>query len=248
MSEQRRRDVRMSSTGTLTTTLAALALAVTALAGCTGTPAPVTTTAPAAAEQSPEPSPTPSATEAQSVPEATPTPEATKPEECKGMKAITFGRMSASLIGERKDQGARPFAEGEVSLDAEGNAVSYTVAPGDVGEVIGERLCIRNGGQLGVLNHVRTIQPGQVLWLNPDPDVPWVPYYQPPEFPEGFQQIPYQQAIEAMGAAVDAGDVDTMRAIWANELSAMFANQQDIDTIQQALDAGDLNALRQMFS
>lgn len=162
--------------------------------------------------------------------------------------SITFGRMSASSYGERKDQGARPFAEGEVGLDDEGNVVSYTVAPGDVGDVIGERLCIRNGGVLGELNHVRTIQPGQVLWLNPNPDVPWVPYYAPPEAPAGFKQIPYQQAIEAMGAAVDAGDVDTVRAIWANELSAMFANQQDKDLISRELETGDLDRLRQMFS
>ncbi|MDN3310532.1 hypothetical protein QWJ90_06285 [Microbacterium oryzae] len=240
-----RKNCRMLK-ATRLTSLATVVLAAAALAGCTASPAPATTTAPAA-EQTSEASPTP-AGEAESAPEATSAPDATEPEECKGMKAITFGRMSASLIGERKDQGARQFAEGEVSLDADGNVVSYTVAPGDVGEVIGERLCIRNGGDLGVLNHVRTIQPGQVLWLNPNPDVPWVPYYQPPEFPEGFQQIPYQQAIEAMGAAVDAGNLDTMRAIWANELSAMFTNQQDKDVISRELETGDLDRLRQMFS
>ena len=135
-----------------------------------------------------------------------------------------------------------------MGLDDEGDVVTYTVAPGDVEAVIGERLCLENGGLLGMLNHVRTIQPGQELWLVPDPEVFWVPYYNPDDAPAGFQQIPYQQAIEAMGAEVDAGDVDAARAIWSDELSGMFISQADIDLIGRALEGGDLNVLRQMFS
>jgi hypothetical protein len=126
--------------------------------------------------------------------------------------------------------------------------VTYTVAPGDVEAVIGERLCIQNGGLLGILNHVRTIQPGQVLWLVPDPDVFWVPYYNPDDAPAGFPQIPYQQAIEAMGASADAGDVDAMCSIWEDTLSGMFTSQNDIDAISQALASGNPDVLRQMFS
>lgn len=156
--------------------------------------------------------------------------------------------MSAEVTGEIVDQGARNFATGTVGLDDKGNIVSYTVAPGDVATVVGERLCIYNGIMLDTLNHTRDIHPDQVLRLNPDPAVTWVPYHNPNEAGEGFQQIPYQEAIEAMGRASDAGDVDTMRRIWNDELKAMFTDPAVIDQIQEALDSGDLTVLNQMFS
>lgn len=135
-----------------------------------------------------------------------------------------------------------------MGLDDEGNIVSYTVAPGDAPDAIGARLCIENAAWIAPLNHTRTIHPDQVLRFDRDPAVPWVPYYNPVDAPDGFQQIPYQYAIEAMAAAADADDVDAMRAIWADGLSAMFSTPKHIELIQQALDAGDLNVLRQMFS
>ena len=98
------------------------------------------------------------------------------------------------------------------------------------------------------MNHVRVIHPGHVLWLTPDPAIPWVPYYAPGDAPAGFEQIPYQQAIESAGAAVDTGDVDTVRSIWNDTLKPMFANQTTIDAVQEVVDAGDLDALRQLFS
>ncbi len=148
--------------------------------------------------------------------------------------------------GTLRDLGAREFARGEVAFDEEGTPVTYTVEPGDVEAVIAERLCAYPA--LGSMNHVRVIQPGQVLWLTPDPDTPWVPYYNPADAPAGFPQIPYQQAIESAGRAVDAGDVDTVRAIWNDTLKGMFANQETIDAVQTVVDSGDLDALRQIFS
>lgn len=154
------------------------------------------------------------------------------------------------LYGERKgtlrDLGAREFAQGEVTFDADGNPATYTVEPGDVEAVIAERLCAYPA--LGSMNHVRMIQPGQVLWLTPDPSIPWLSLFAPDDAPEGFQQLPYEEAIEAAGEAVDSGDVDAVREIWNETLKGMFVNQETIDTVQNIVDSGDLDALRQLFS
>lgn len=148
--------------------------------------------------------------------------------------------------GTLRDLGAREFARGEVTVDEDGTPVTYTVEPGDVEAVVAERLCAYPN--LGSMNHRRDIHPGQVLWLTPDQDTPWVPYYNPWDAPGGFQQIPYQQAIEAAGAAVDVGDVDTVRAIWNGTLKGMFTNQETTEAVQKVVDSGDLDALRQLFS
>ncbi|MFD5213111.1 hypothetical protein [Microbacterium sp. NPDC058345] len=87
-----------------------------------------------------------------------------------------------------------------------------------------------------------------MLWLTPDPELPVVPYYNPDETEPGFRQGPYQQAIEAAGAAVDAGDLDRVRAIWNDTLKGMFVDQETINIIQEVVDSGDLDALRQAFS
>ena len=208
-------------------TIAALVLAACALAGCAAT------TPPRTADSSEAPSPTPDPVETDAVAVG-----------CTDPAWIGPGTLSGALF----DGGARELAAGTVGLDADGTIVSYTVAPGDAPYAIGDRLCIENALSLAELNHTRTIHPGQVLRLNPDPSVRWIPYYNPSDAPAGFQQIPYQSAIEAMGTAADAGDVDTMRAIWADGLAAMFTDPRDIDAIQEALDVGDLEVLRQMFS
>lgn len=243
------------STATLSSTLAALGLAALALAGCTSTAAP----------QVADPSQKPPASQAQKPSVAEPEAETGLPEgyvdvghgtyvpaggpgDCKSSAYIHIGGMSAEITGEIVDQGARDFASGAVGLDDEGNIVSYVVAPGDVSSVVGERLCIYNGMALSTLNHTREIHPDQVLRLDPDPAVPWVPYYNPDEAEAGFQQIPYQEAIEAMGRAADAGNVDSMRGIWNDKLKAMFTNPAVIDQIQKALESGDLTVLSQMFS
>jgi hypothetical protein len=148
--------------------------------------------------------------------------------------------------GTLRDLGAREFAQGEVTVDDDGVPVTYTVEPGDVEAVVAERLCAYP--TLSSMNHRRDIHPGQVLWLTPDPDIPVLPYHSPYDTPAGFQQVPYQQAIEAAGAAVDAGDVDAVRSIWNDTLKGMFSTPDTIDAVQKVVDSGDLDALRQVFS
>ncbi|WEG07564.1 hypothetical protein PU630_09855 [Microbacterium horticulturae] len=227
------------STAKFSTTFAGLALTALALAGCTAT------TAADAAGKSPE-APT-SAAIANPVTEATPTPEPTEPATCDGMSEVVSYADDWSWARQAplRDLGAREFAQGTVTFD-DGNPSTYTVAPGDVQAVIAERLCAYPS--LDSMNHTRMIQPGQVLWLSPNPDTPWVPFFNPMDAEAGFQQIPYQNAITAAGAAVDAGDVTAVRAIWNDTLKGMFTNQDTIDAVQKVVDAGDLDALRQLFS
>jgi len=227
----------MSGTHKLTSVLAAFAMTAAVLSGCT----------PGTAAQT-EPTPTDPAATADSKPATeTTTSEASEPS-CSGMSQV-YG-YEEGLYQEREgtlqDLGARDYARGEVTVDEDGTPVTYTVEPGDVEAVIAERLCAYP--TLGSMNHVRTIQPGQVLWLTPDPESPWVPYYSPSDAEEGFQQIPYQQAIESAGAAVDAGDVDRVRTIWNDTLKGMFTDQGTISAVQQVVDSGDLDGLRQLFS
>lgn len=44
--------------------------------------------------------------------------------------------------------------------------------------------------------------------------------------------------------AVDAGDIDTVRAIWNDTLKGMFTDQDVIHAVQQVVDSGDPDALR----
>lgn len=69
------------------------------------------------------------------------------------------------------DMGPQEFATGTVEPDEQGRPLTYTVAPGDVIDVIGDRFCIYNGGALSLLNNYPAdegIQPGDVLTLNAD--------------------------------------------------------------------------------
>jgi LysM repeat protein len=156
--------------------------------------------------------------------------------------------MSASLSGDLVDQGARDLAAGTAGLDDGGRIVTYTVASGDALYAIGDRFCIANALTIATLNHTRTIQPGEVLLLHPASSIPWIPYFNPADAPAGYQQIPYQLAVEAMSAAAHADDLDAMRAIFADDLSGLFPNPVDADVIARALEAGDLDVLRQMFA
>jgi hypothetical protein len=228
----------MSYKARLSATLAALALTTTALTGCAAA-------APEAVQTPNESSLTVTAKPGTGAPS---TPDSTEPETCSVLSEVVSrtGGLYWEREGTLRDLGAREFAQGEVALDEEGTPVTYTVAPGDVEAVVAERLCAYP--TLGSMNHRRDIHPGQVLWLTPDPDIPWVPYYNPDDAPAGFQQIPYQQAIESAGAAVDAGDVDAVRAIWNDTLKGMFVNQDTIEAVQRVVDSGDLDALRQIFS
>lgn len=112
--------------------------------------------------------------------------------------------------------------------------------------VIAERLCAYPN--LASLNHVRQLEPNQVLWLTPDPETPWLDYFSPFDAPAGFDQIGYQRAMDSARIAVDAGDVAAVRAVWSNELAGMHTNPEQIAEVQGVLDTGDLDAIRQMFS
>lgn len=167
---------------------------------------------------------------------------------CDDPRWIHLGGTSASVNGDLVDRGAREFAAGTATVDGAGRVVTYTVAPGDALYAIGERFCIANALTIATLNHTRTIQPGEILLLAPDSSIPWVPYFNPPGAPAGYQQIPYQLAVEAMGAAAAAGELEAMRTIFTQELSGLFPHPETADMIARALDAGDLAALRQMFA
>ena len=161
---------------------------------------------------------------------------------------LHLGAMSASLSGDLVDMGAREFAAGTANLDADGDVVTYTVAPGDALYAIGERFCIANALTIATLNHTRTIHPGEVLLLRPERSIPWIPYHNPADAPAGYEQIPYQAAIEAMSTAARAGDLAAMRHIFETQLSGLFPDRAEADLIADALEIGDLDVLRHMFA
>ncbi|MFS2280195.1 hypothetical protein V2S04_05160 [Microbacterium sp. OR21] len=234
-------------TARLPIAVAALGLTAMLLAGCTTTAATrATEPSPSAtAATNPVAEPTPESTESMESTASTESPEADSCSRLSEVISHTDG-LYLQRQGTLRDRGAREFAQGEVAVDEDGTPVTYTVAPGDVETVVAERLCAYPN--LGSMNHRRDIHPGQVLWLTPNPDTPWVDYYGPHDAPAGFPQIPYQQAIESAGRAVDAGEVDSVRRIWNDTLRPMFSNQVTIDAVQKVVDAGDLDALRQLFS
>ena len=170
------------------------------------------------------------------------------PAGCENPVWLHIGEMTASLSGDLVDGGARDLAAGSAGVDDEGRIVTYTVAPGDALYAIGDRFCIANALTIADLNHTRTIQPGEVLLLHPDSSIPWIPYFNPDDAPAGYQQIPYQLAVEAMSAAAHANDLAAMRKIFAEDLARLFPNHADAHSIAKALAAGDLDVLRQMFA
>lgn len=170
------------------------------------------------------------------------------PAGCAEPRWLHVGGGRASINGDLIDRGVNDLARGTVGLDADGEVKTYTVEPGDALYAIGDRFCIANALTIATLNHTRTIQPGEVLLLAPDSSIPWVDYFNPRSAEGGYQQIPYQLAVEAMSAAAWAGEVDQMRAIFTNELRALYPDPAEADVIAQALAAGDLEVLRQMFA
>lgn len=96
---------------------------------------------------------------------------------CEAPADLFIGTREGEVIAEillpenLVDTGPREFAMGEVAYDDEGRVATYTVAPGDVEGVIGERLCIFSGAMIPHLNGHQgwePIQPGEVLVINPD--------------------------------------------------------------------------------
>lgn len=160
----------MSSTAkTAGAALAALAVSVAALTGCTNGPGPTagaTSTASTAAADG-------------KTPTTAPTPN-TAGDECRKGTRIVFSKVSAdapmtgSLRGELVDRGPSDGASGTVTDD--GNVVTYTVEAGDALPGIGSRFCV-DYITVAQYNHVYPtwdIHPGDVLILSPDPSVEWV--------------------------------------------------------------------------
>lgn len=170
------------------------------------------------------------------------------PEGCDEPAWLHLGHASARLSRDLIDRGPRGYANGTVGRDAQGRVTTYTVAAGDALDAIGDRFCLANPASVATLNHTRVIQPDELLLLRPDSTLPWIPYFNPNSATEGYLQIPYQRAVEAMSAAAHAGDLDALRSIFANDLEALFPDPAEADVIRDALAAGDLAALRQMFA
>lgn len=205
-------------------------------------PAPMPSASPQAGAASPAP-----AREAEATPTQAPSTPPIDPDSCDATGKTTAG-MDQRVTFPVRDRGTRDLAAGTVGEDASGAIVTYTVAAGDAPDAIGARLCIGNGQSLAELNHTRSIHPGQVLRIFRDPSLPEIPYYNPLEAPEGFQQAPYQNTLEAMGRAADAGDVAAVRRMWSQKLSGMFSDPELVRRIQQLVDAGDPKTLQQLFS
>lgn len=160
----------------LTATLAGIALAAAALAGCTA----------ATPEESAE---EPAAQVAVQTTEA-PKPIAESnafhagdelPGGCTQWSAIRWSPVeedapttSVSVEGpdEFVDMGASELASGPVTLDDEGRLATYTVEAGDAPKAIGARFCV-DYITLLQFNYIGTIQPGDVLSLHVDPAVPF---------------------------------------------------------------------------
>lgn len=101
---------------------------------------------------------------------------ANTPGDCAAPAYLLIASIDADVVTEILrpenliDMGAREFAQGEVGYDNQGRIATYTVAPGDVVGVIGERLCLYNGQALEMLNGYAPyegIQPGDMLVVDP---------------------------------------------------------------------------------
>jgi len=106
--------------------------------------------------------------------------------DCAAPAFIHIGRQDGqpwqvSLFGDLVDTGVREFATGTAGFTADGRIATYTVAPGDAPEAIGDRFCIWNGLSIPTLNGIpgsTAIQPGDVLVLDPAA-VPGFVYHYP---------------------------------------------------------------------
>ena len=111
-------------------------------------------------------------TDAESVGTASPEPRDAKQAAAWAIGCDDFGLAhgysgSPQATYPRPDRGSSEFASGTVTLDSGGNVDTYTVAPGDAGMSIGERFCIDYVSLLAVNDAFPTLQPGQVLRINP---------------------------------------------------------------------------------
>ncbi|MFK0402850.1 hypothetical protein ACIQTT_11015 [Microbacterium sp. NPDC090225] len=155
------------------------------------------------------------------------------------------GPFYSKLLGELVEMGPSELASGEVLKDDDGEIYAYMVAPGDSPIAIGERFCI-DYVTVQSHNHVRVnINPGDVLYLRPDPTLPWVSPYEPFDVQPGEQTGPYYDAIDFMRNAVAAQDLAEAQRVWAGLGPRVHPEARTIAT--RALEAGDWELLRQMF-
>ena len=58
------------------------------------------------------------------------------------------------------------------------------------------------------------IHPGDVLYLRPDPTIPWISPHAPQNTPPGISTISYYDAVAEFSDAVAANDLDAARTVW----------------------------------
>ncbi|MFJ4254218.1 LysM peptidoglycan-binding domain-containing protein [Microbacterium sp. NPDC090003] len=151
----------------------------------------------------------------------------------------------SKLLGDLVEMGPSEWASGEALTDADGEIYAYVVAPGDSPIAIGERFCIDYTTVLSH-NHVRVnINPGDVLYLRPDPTLPWVDPYSPFDVQPGEQTGPYYDGIDFMRNAVVAQDLAEAQRVWTGLGPRVHPEARTIAT--RALEIEDWELLRQMF-
>ena len=153
----------------------------------------------------------------------------------------------AKLLGELVDMGTSELARGPVTRDADGRIFSYEVQSGDSLIAIGERFCV-DYVTVGNFNHVRgfePIAPGDVLYLRPDPALPFVDIYAPYNAPPGSSTIPYYDGVAAFSTAVATADLGAARWLWQRLEKDMPPETAAV--ITQALHDDDLPLLRRLF-
>jgi hypothetical protein len=174
------------------------------------------------------------------------------PGDCTTNALITIGSddgypMYAKLLGELVEMGESELARGPVTLDADGEISSYEVQAGDSLIAIGERFCV-DYVTVGSFNHVRgfePIAPGDVLYLRPDPTLPFVDIYSPYNAEPGSSTIPYYDGVAAFSTAVATADLGAARFLWQRLEKDMPPETAAV--ITGALTDEDLPLLRRMF-
>lgn len=152
---------------------------------------------------------------------------------------------TARLGGRLVEMGATELASGQTILDEEGAIIAYEVAPGDSLIMIGERFCI-DYLTVGMYNHVKgSIHPGNVLFLRPDPALPWISPYAPHAAEPGSSTIPYYNTIDEFARVIAAQDAAGAHSVW--ERLAPDIAPDATPLIERALEESDWSLLRQLF-
>lgn len=89
------------------------------------------------------------------------------------------------------------------------------------------------------------IHPGDVLYLRPDPTIPWISPHAPQNTPPGISTISYYDAVAEFSDAVAANDLDAARTVWERLSPDIHPAAQTV--IAQALNENNWTLLRQMF-